>query len=154
MAVRKPSPPKFTANSGISSLPMARAAESNVPSPPSTITRSQPCGTSPRGMPCAAGAYTAVSTSQRTAMARSRSHSSSRGTIARASAEFGLEQMPTVLMVGIEQELLVPFGAEDGAFDHIGAEAEIRRGPFDTLARRLVNLGPAYDAALAHLAPA
>jgi hypothetical protein len=32
-------------------LPMARAAESSVPSPPSTITRSQPSGTSSRGCP-------------------------------------------------------------------------------------------------------
>jgi hypothetical protein len=54
-------------------------------------------------------------------------------------------------MVGIKQELLVPFGAEDGAFDHIGAEAKIRRGPFDPLASRLVDFGPAHNAALAHL---
>src|ERR1035438_3576631 len=89
--------------------------------------------------------------SQRTAIERSCSHSSRRGTTASPSGEFGLEQMPTVLMVGIEQELLVPFGAEDGAFDHIGAEAEIRRGPFDPLARRLVDFGPVHNTTLAHL---
>ena len=51
IAVRKPSPPRFTGNSGISRRPMARAAESSVPSPPSTITMSQASGTSSRGMP-------------------------------------------------------------------------------------------------------
>jgi hypothetical protein len=32
-------------------------------------------------------------------------------------------------MVGIQQELLVPFRSQDGAFDRLAREAQIRRGP-------------------------
>ena len=37
----------------------------------------------------------------------------------------GLETMPTVLMMGIQQKLLVAFGAEDGAFHDAGFESEL-----------------------------
>ncbi len=71
-----------------------------------------------------------------------------------AAAEFGLETIPTVLMVGIEEELLVSFGAEDGAFHHAGLESEFAHGPRHPLASGLVDCRVAHDAALAHLAPA
>jgi hypothetical protein len=46
----------------------------------------------PRGKPCAADVYAAVSRSQRTAIARAHlSHASSRGTTSHAAATFGLE---------------------------------------------------------------
>jgi hypothetical protein len=57
-------------------------------------------------------------------------------------------------MVGIEQELLVSFGAEDGAFHHAGFESEFAHGPRDSLASSLVDGRIAHDAAFAHLAPA
>jgi hypothetical protein len=87
-------------------------------------------------------------------MPRPRSHSISAGTILAAAAEFGFEMIPTVLMVGIEQELLVSFGAEDGTFHHAGFESEFAYRPRDPLASSLVDGGIAHDAAFAHLAPA
>ena len=38
------------------------------------------------------------------------------GTSSPAAGAFGLEMMPTVLMMGIEEKLLVPFGAERWGF--------------------------------------
>ena len=90
----------------------------------------------------------------RTAMPRPRSHSMSAGTMLAAAAEFGFEMIPTVLMVGIEEELLVSFGAEDGTFHHAGFESECAHGPRDSLASSLVDARIAHDAAFAHLAPA
>jgi hypothetical protein len=55
-------------------------------------------------------------------------------------------------MVGIEEELLVSFGAENGTFHHAGFESEFADGPRDSLASRLVDGGIAHNAALAHLA--
>jgi hypothetical protein len=78
----------------------------------------------------------------------------SAGTMLAAAAEFGFETIPTVLMVGIEEELLVSFGAEDGAFHHAGFESEFAHGPRHSLASGLVNRGFAHNAALAYLASA
>src|SRR6185369_735361 len=88
----------------------------------------------------------------RTAMPRWRSHSISLDTSAPAAGEFGLETIPTVLMTGIEEKLLVPFGAGDGALDDSGLESEFAHGPFDCFASRQVQLGIANDAAFAYLA--
>ena len=46
----------------------------------------------------------------------------------RRRATFGLEMIPTVLMTGIEEKLLVPFGAENGAFHDAGLESELPHG--------------------------
>src|ERR1035437_1749223 len=88
----------------------------------------------------------------RPAMPRPRSHSMSAGTMLAAAAEFGFEMIPTVLMVGIEEELLVSFGAENGTFHYAGLESEFAHGPRDSLASGLVEFRLAHDAALAHLA--
>src|SRR5450759_1811265 len=93
-----------------------------------------------------------VRSSRRTTMPRWRSHSISLGTRSRAAGEFGLEMMPTVLMTGIEEKLLVPFGAGDGAFDNSSLESRFTHGPFDFLASRPVQFRIANDAALAYLA--
>src|SRR4051812_41265903 len=87
----------------------------------------------------------------RTAIPRFRSHSISLGTISSAGGEFGLEVMPAVLMMGIEEKLLVPFGAGDGAFDDRGLESAFAHGPFDPFASGPVQWRLANDAALAHL---
>src|ERR1035438_957888 len=63
----------------------------------------------------------------RTVLPRGRSHSISLGTRAPAAGAFGLEMMPTVLMTGIEEKLLVPFGAGDGALDEGGLEPDLDR---------------------------
>src|SRR5271157_189933 len=90
----------------------------------------------------------------RTAMPRPRSHSMSTGTMLAAAVEFGFETIPTVLMVGIEEELLVSFGAENGTFHHGDLESELAHGSRYSLASSSVNEGIAHDAAFAHLAPA
>src|ERR1043166_8741744 len=78
-------------------------------------------------------------------------HSSSLGTIPLAISELGFEMMPAVLMVGIEQELLIPFRAGDGALDHGGLKTGFAHGLLHPPAGRLVELGIAHDSALAHL---
>src|ERR1035438_5577558 len=93
-----------------------------------------------------------VCSSMRTAMPRRRNHSISLGTRSPAAGEFGLETMPTVLMMGIEEKLLVPFGAGDGALDDRGLEPDFPHGPFDFFASRPVQRRIANDAALAYLA--
>jgi hypothetical protein len=57
-------------------------------------------------------------------------------------------------MVGIEEELLVSLGAEDGTFHHAGFESELAHGARHSLASGLVDGRVAHNAALAHLAPA
>ena len=130
---------------------MARAAESSVPSPPSTIIRSQPSGTSSRGRPPPA-AYSAVCSSRRTCTLRPPSHSRSLGTMDAAAAEFGLEQIPTVSMMGIEQKLPISLGAGDGALDHLRLKSEFMHGLGHPLAGGPVEFRLAHDAALSHLA--
>src|ERR1039457_3507682 len=88
----------------------------------------------------------------RTATPRPRSHSISSGTTLSAGWEFGFEMIPTVLMMGIKEELLVSFGAEDGTFHHAGFESEFAHGPRDSFASSLVDLWVAYNATPANLA--
>src|SRR5947209_7533755 len=151
MAVRNPRPPRFTGKSGISRRPMARAAESSVPSPPSTTMRSQPSGTDSRGRP-GTPAYSAEFSSMRALMPRALSHSSTLGTSSRAPSEPGLETIPTVLMMGIKEELLVSFRAENRAVHDLRFESEFSHGPGHPPAGRLVQLGLADNPAFSHLA--
>src|ERR1017187_4379137 len=88
----------------------------------------------------------------RTVMPRWRSHSISLGTSSPAADEFGLGMMPTGLMTGIEEKLLVPFGGGEGALEDSGLEPDFAHGPFDFFASRRVQFRLANDAALADLA--
>src|SRR5579883_910714 len=74
------------------------------------------------------------------------------GTSVRAASEPGLEMMPTVLMMGIEEKLLVPFRAQNGAFDHVREKSEFAHGPRHPKTGGLADGRVAHDAALAHLA--
>src|ERR1700733_7614621 len=84
-------------------------------------------------------------------MPRPWSHSSSLGTSVTAASTFGLETTPTVLMMGIEEKLLVPFGAEDGAVHDTGFESKFPHRAGHPLASGLVKLRIANDAALPDL---
>src|ERR1019366_8830221 len=88
----------------------------------------------------------------RAAMPRAHSHSSSFGTNSTAAGALGLEMTPTVLMMGMEEKLLVPFGAEDGAGHDSGLESEFPHGLGDAFTGGLVELRIPNDAALADLA--
>jgi hypothetical protein len=55
-------------------------------------------------------------------------------------------------MMGIEEKLLVPFGAENGAFHDTGLESKFLHRGSNPMASSLVELRVANDAALAHLA--
>src|SRR5579871_3097997 len=87
-------------------------------------------------------------------MPRSPSQSTSAGTSSTAARAPGLAITPTVLMVGIEQEFFVPFGAQNGAVHDAGFESEMAHGALDPVARRLVQFGLPYNPALAYLSPA
>src|ERR1044072_3540750 len=151
MAVRKPRPPRLTGKSGTSLRPMARAADSSVPSPPNTITRSQPSGTFSRGIASLRPAYWPVGSSKRKPMPRCCSHAISSGTSFSAAPTPGLEMMPTVLISGIEEKLLVPFRPQNGAIDDAGSESELSHGALHPLASCGVHRRIAHDAALAYL---
>src|ERR1700744_1589167 len=84
-------------------------------------------------------------------MERSCSQSISSGTTAAACAELGLEQMPTVLISGMQEELLVSFRAQNGAVDQAGFESKFLHGALHAVTGGLVQRGVADDAALAHL---
>src|SRR5689334_17055012 len=88
----------------------------------------------------------------RMAMWRSRSQSSRWGTISGACGEAGLEMIPTVLMVGMEKELLVAFGAEYRTFHDAGLESELSHSLTHPVTDGLVELRFADDTALADLA--
>src|SRR5579859_1771292 len=81
------------------------------------------------------------------------SHAISFGTSLVAAATSGFEMMPTVLMSGIKQEFLVSFRAQDRTLDDARIESQALHGFRDSQARRLVQFGPAHDAAFAHLSP-
>src|ERR1035437_10027854 len=85
-------------------------------------------------------------------MPRSCSHVMSFGTMSSAVVTPGFEMIPTVLMTGIQQKLLIPFGAENRALHHDGLEPVFADGRGDAFANGLVNPGIAHDSALAHLA--
>src|ERR1044071_5878778 len=88
----------------------------------------------------------------RTPMRRSPSHCRSLGTICSACWEPGLAITPTVLMMGMEEELRISFGAEDGALHDFGFESELPHRVRDPITSGLVQLGLANDAALTDLA--
>src|SRR5689334_11850957 len=88
----------------------------------------------------------------RTWIARRFSHSISFGTRSPAAVAFGLEMIPTVLMMGIEQEFLIAFGADNRALDQFGLKTEFAHGPFHPFASGAMQFGVAHDAALSHLA--
>src|SRR5207247_985591 len=97
VAVRKPSPPRFTPRRGTPKSPTARAMERRVPSPPSTTSRSTCAGSS--GLltdgTLAAGTSPAVSFSRTADSRRAWSHSRSSWIGARASPAPGLATPPT-----------------------------------------------------------
>src|SRR5262249_39727915 len=103
--------------------PMARAAESRVPSPPSTITSSAPSGTSSRGRPTLEPAYPAVSVSSRVRTPFRSSQAISSGTMRAAWLLEGLDMIRAVLTAAIQQKLAVPRGSQEGAFDDIGPKS-------------------------------
>src|SRR3954463_8892447 len=82
------------------------------------------------------------------------SQSISFGTSSGAASDPGFEMIPMVLMTGMQQELLVAFGAEDGAVHDLRSESELLDGQPDAVARGLVDGRVADDPALAHLSPA
>src|SRR5260370_14835993 len=85
-------------------------------------------------------------------MPRSASHASSLGTSSAAAGTPGFEMMPTVLMTGIEQELLIAFRAGDGTIHDARFEAQALHGVFHARARFAMKFRRAHDAAFAHLA--
>src|ERR1035438_4430507 len=87
----------------------------------------------------------------RAAMPRGRSHSSSFGANSTAAGALGLEMTPTVLMMGIEEKLLVPFGAQDRAGHDTGLESEFPHGFGDAVTGGLVEWRIPNDASLADL---
>src|SRR5438552_8062455 len=88
----------------------------------------------------------------RTARPRARSHSINFGARASAALALGLEIIPTVLMMGIQQELPVAFGAGQRALDDGGFKSERAHGLFHSPASGAMQLRVAYNPALPHLA--
>src|SRR4051794_6313306 len=82
------------------------------------------------------------------------SQSISFGTSSGAASDPGFEMIPTVLMTGMQQELLVAFGAEDGAVHDLRGESELLDGQPDAVARALVDGRVADDPAFPYLPPA
>src|SRR5262245_32618069 len=60
--------------------------------------------------------------------------------------------IPTVLMMGMEEKLLVSFRAENGTVHDLRFESEFARGPGHPFAGRLVQFGLADNPSFAHLA--
>src|ERR1700728_1836390 len=167
--VRNPSPPRFTARIGTLWLPRAREAESSVPSPPSTISRSTCAASSSRERHAAVAdadaAASLVSSSMQTVIFRLRSQSSSGGTTVERSSRFGLEMMPAARIISgccilchprparVQKKLLFPSGAR-----HMAGARAIDFEPCrcsrlrDSVNRFLVQRRLADDAALAHIA--
>src|SRR6266850_7454161 len=85
-------------------------------------------------------------------MPRSASHASSLGTSSAAAGTPGLEIMPTVLMTGIEEELMVAFRTGDGTFHDACFEAQALHRIFHAHARFAMQFRRAHDAAFADLA--
>src|SRR5690242_3678771 len=86
-------------------------------------------------------------------MPRSASHASSFGTSSAAAGTPGFEMMPTVLMTGIEQELLVAFRAGDGTFHDARFEAaQALHRVFHARARLAMQFRRTHNAAFADLA--
>src|ERR1051326_3305611 len=94
----------------------------------------------------------AVSWSYRNAMPCPLSHPSSFGTSSTAAGTPGFEMMPTVLMTGIEQELLIAFRAGDGTFHDGRFETQALHRAFHALTRGAMQFRRPHDAAFADLA--
>src|SRR5690349_17528144 len=84
-------------------------------------------------------------------MWRSCSQATISGTSLVAAGTSGLEIIPAVLMVGIEEEFFISFRAENGTFHHAGHESEAAHGALDADAGGLVEGRVTNDSALAHL---
>src|SRR5260370_42225652 len=84
-------------------------------------------------------------------MPRSASHASSLGTSSAAAGTPGFEIMPTVLMTGIEEELLVAFRTGDGTFHDARFEAQALHRALHADARFAMQFRRAHDAAFADL---
>src|SRR6185436_20555778 len=76
------------------------------------------------------------------------------GTRSGASSDPGFDTIPTVLMMAIEEELLVAFGAKYGAVHDLRCETELLDGQPHAVAGGLAHGRIAHDSALAHLPPA
>src|SRR5437660_6109519 len=87
-------------------------------------------------------------------MPRRSSHWISFGTISAAAGELGFEITPTVLMMGIEEKLLVPFRAENRAFNNRCFESQCAHGAVHALASSPVDLRVANNPSFADLPPA
>src|SRR5579859_793279 len=85
-------------------------------------------------------------------MPRSASQASSFGTSSAAAGTPGFEMMPTVLMTGIEQELLVAFRAGYGTFHDARFETQALHRVVHARARCAMQFPRAYDSAFANLA--
>src|ERR1035437_4499210 len=88
----------------------------------------------------------------RTRIRRIPSQSSSPGTTTTAAVLPGFETMPTVSIGCIEQELAIPFSAEDRALHQCRAEPECFDGGFNSGADFGMQSGVSDDSASAHLA--
>src|SRR5450432_1855120 len=84
-------------------------------------------------------------------MPRVSSQASSLGTTSAAVSTAGFEISPTVLMVGMQQELPVPFRAQDRAFHDGCFESQLPRRILNTAAGALLQLRFAHDSTLPHL---
>src|SRR5207247_9648814 len=89
----------------------------------------------------------AVSSSQRVRMPRAPSQSISLGTSSNAAGASGLEKMPTVLMSGIQEKLLIPFRAQNRALYNVRSVVHPAHGVLNTLAGRPVQLRVARGSA-------
>src|SRR5438094_609357 len=85
-------------------------------------------------------------------MLRLLNHSINPGTISAAASELGLETMPTVLMMGIQEEFLVAFGPQNRAFHDAGFKSAFPHSSFHLFTSGLVELRLANNTALPHLA--
>src|SRR5262245_48267178 len=74
------------------------------------------------------------------------------GTRWRAASELGLEMIPAVLTVGIQEKFLVAFGAQNRAIHHGGFESEFLHGLGHPFACGPVQFRRAHNSALADLA--
>src|SRR5579859_922070 len=89
-------------------------------------------------------------------MSRAPSQATNCGTSPLAAGAPGLEMIPTVLMVGIEEEFLIPFRAKNWTVHDVGLESELVYGGLDALAgglmqQRLADDPPFADLPLADL---
>src|SRR5260370_21126288 len=87
-------------------------------------------------------------------MLRSSSQSITCGTMRAARSLCGLATIATVLTAGMQQELLVTFGAQDGAVDDGRTKAERFGSGGDARAGGPMKIRIAHDATFSHGSPA